>query len=329
MASSYQHAKRDCPEYLRHKRSLISPAILKKAGIPFTTAIQYPGDAIVTFPGSYHFGFNTGFNIAEATNFAVPEWIPYGRQAKVCLCRPDSVRIDINKFEQLLLQYEREARQNKRFMWAEWVARTKRKRKQEQIANASYGSSPNKVARTESTETQKRSKDFWVEVVQPAKRSASLKSKKKKNNKKSESKVTSKSKKGLKSEWDDEVWHLAKPVVRKALQPSSRVLCIIPAVITNDPTHNKRSSTNSLKRDRRGCDSSDEEDEQCFAGSVVEIHDGFVRIRLDGLTKLDDVWLEATSSKLFLDGGRWEEKETDFKMPAKHFWKIEDSKGVL
>ena len=69
---------------------------------PFTFMVQYPGEAMVTFPGAYHFGFNAGFNIAEATNFGVPEWIPFGKQAKVCLCRPDSVRIDMEQFCKLL-----------------------------------------------------------------------------------------------------------------------------------------------------------------------------------------------------------------------------------
>ena len=35
----------ECHEFLRHKRCLLSPAILKKAGIKFTTCIQRPGDA--------------------------------------------------------------------------------------------------------------------------------------------------------------------------------------------------------------------------------------------------------------------------------------------
>ena len=63
--SHFGAAAAQCPEFLRHKRYLLSPAILRKAGISFTTQIQRPGDAIITFPGSYHFGFNTGFNIAE------------------------------------------------------------------------------------------------------------------------------------------------------------------------------------------------------------------------------------------------------------------------
>ena len=39
--------------------------------------------------------------------------------------------------------------------------------------------------------------------------------------------------------------------------------------------------------------------------------------------KKDDIWMSVNSSKLFVDGGRWEE-DNDFKMPAKHYWKEED-----
>jgi jumonji domain-containing protein 2 len=35
----------ECSEFLRHKRCLLSPSILKKAGIRFTTCVQRPGDA--------------------------------------------------------------------------------------------------------------------------------------------------------------------------------------------------------------------------------------------------------------------------------------------
>jgi jumonji domain-containing protein 2 len=35
----------ECSEFLRHKRCLLSPAILRKAGIKFTTCVQRPGDA--------------------------------------------------------------------------------------------------------------------------------------------------------------------------------------------------------------------------------------------------------------------------------------------
>lgn len=299
MESNYHHAKKECPEYLRHKRSLVSPAILKQAGIPYTRTVQYPGDAIITFPGSYHSGFNAGFNVAEATNFATPEWIPYGKTARVCNCRPDSVRLDICKFENLLVRYEKEVLQTKRVLWKDWVHRVKKKRVQEEISNASYGSDPKKVKnmndRNQKSGSVSKPRDFWVEVVQ----SSSTKSTKKCKSKKSRKQTAHE---------QVEIWHLAKPVGQKALRELDRVLCIIPAVVSSSLTN---------------IDCSEEESEECFAGYIFERLNNDVRVRLDGMRKEDDTWMTVDSPKLFLDGGRWEEKN-DFKMPAKHYWKEED-----
>jgi len=286
----FHQAKRRCPEYMRHKRALVSPAILKKAGIRFTTAVQYPGDAMITFPGGYHFGFNTGFNVAEATNFAVPEWIPYGRRANVCLCRPDSVRLDMNKFERLLLQYEKEVKQCRRITWKDWANKLSKKRN-EGIEEQQLRSPSNK-AKGE----QGQRKPFWVEVVQAANGT------KKKARQRSESRKRSKE--------PNEIWHLAKPGGRKSLTASARVLCIVPAVLEGKPASS-------------GVSSDDDEDEECFAGVILEDRDDHVRIRFDGMSKKDDMWIPIDSPKIFLDGGRWHD---DVRLPKLHYWRVEDSK---
>lgn len=287
----YHHAKSECSEFMRHKRVLLSPAILKKAGIPFTTTVQYPGDAIITFPGSYHFGFNTGFNVAEATNFAVPEWVPFGRMANVCLCRPDSVRFDMNKFERLLLQYEREVKQSKRITWRDWAIRLRKKRSE---GEALHANSP-KGKKQENDSHNSKPKEFWVEVMQPSGKQQAAKAKSSRKRKQSQ----------------HEIWHLAKPGRRKSLQPQTRVLCIVPAVMDGD---------------EEDSDSADEEDnEQCFAGVIVEVQDKHARVHFDGMTRKEDSWIPLDSPKLFLDGGRWGEDVSE-NLPARHYWREEDSR---
>ncbi|XP_051996855.1 lysine-specific demethylase 4A-like isoform X2 [Xyrauchen texanus] len=87
-----------CEAFLRHKMTLISPSILRKYGIPFEKVTQEAGEFIVTFPYGYHTGFNHGFNCAESTNFATQRWIDYGKQATLCSCRKDMVKISMDVF---------------------------------------------------------------------------------------------------------------------------------------------------------------------------------------------------------------------------------------
>ena len=87
-----------CSEFLRHKSTQISPSILKNAGIKYHKIIHKPGEFMIIFSKCYHMGFNTGFNCAEAVNFALNKWIPTGYNVKRCLCDPDCAQIDMDEF---------------------------------------------------------------------------------------------------------------------------------------------------------------------------------------------------------------------------------------
>lgn len=89
---------KECPAYLRHKMTMISPSHLKKYSIPYNKITQEAGEFMITFPYGYHAGFNHGYNCAESTNFASPRWVEYGKRATQCYCRPDMVRISMDTF---------------------------------------------------------------------------------------------------------------------------------------------------------------------------------------------------------------------------------------
>jgi jumonji domain-containing protein 2 len=314
-----------CPEFLRHKRCLISPAILKKAGIRFQTAVQFPGEAIITFPASYHFGFNMGFNVAEATNFGVPEWLPFGQKASVCLCRPHAVRISVSRLAELLKLYEHDQkrlRRGNRLSWSQWSEKRRRQQEEEEAERklrekykrkmTSAASAQKKKGKVKQSEQQRRN-EFWVEVVRPT-TGGVAKTVKGKTTKPGGSKGKSLSR-GTGVTSSTEIWHLAKPIRRKqGLALEDRVLCMLPG------------TTNI--RDEESSDDDEEkappEEEQCFAGIVTEIDDNHVRVHLNGLPRSEDVWMDVNSPKLYIDGGQWNEKEQN--IPELHYWEEMDSK---
>ncbi|EEH60507.1 JmjN/JmjC protein, partial [Micromonas pusilla CCMP1545] len=69
------------PDLLHSLVTILSPKVLRDEGIPVYRAEQHPRSYIITFPYAYHAGFNTGFNCAEAVNFAPVDWLPFGAVA--------------------------------------------------------------------------------------------------------------------------------------------------------------------------------------------------------------------------------------------------------
>lgn len=41
---------------------------------------------MIVLSSAFHYGFNHGFNVAEAVNFATASWLPAGRKARPCMC---------------------------------------------------------------------------------------------------------------------------------------------------------------------------------------------------------------------------------------------------
>ena len=87
-----------CPDFLRHKQYLISPKKLQAHRVPYCQGAQRAGEFMITFPRGYHWGFNSGANVAEAVNFALPNWIEHAKHASACRCIRDSVHIDMEVF---------------------------------------------------------------------------------------------------------------------------------------------------------------------------------------------------------------------------------------
>ena len=89
---------RECSEFLRHKTTLIEPSVLIKKGIGLHKIVQKAREFVVARAAAYHSGFNAGYNIAEAVNFALPSWLELVKDVNYCRCESDSVRINMNVF---------------------------------------------------------------------------------------------------------------------------------------------------------------------------------------------------------------------------------------
>uniref|UniRef100_A0A2C9WI55 [Histone H3]-trimethyl-L-lysine(4) demethylase n=1 Tax=Manihot esculenta TaxID=3983 RepID=A0A2C9WI55_MANES len=66
------------PDLLFQLVTMLNPSVLQGNGVPVYSVLQEPGNFVITFPKSYHGGFNFGLNCAEAVNFAPADWLPHG-----------------------------------------------------------------------------------------------------------------------------------------------------------------------------------------------------------------------------------------------------------
>lgn len=75
-------------------------------GIRLRKMIHREGEFLISRCSGYHAGFNFGFNIAEAVNFALPDWLQVAKNVQCCKCINDSVRINMGSFLQNIKQSE-------------------------------------------------------------------------------------------------------------------------------------------------------------------------------------------------------------------------------
>ncbi|XP_020112554.1 uncharacterized protein LOC109727081 isoform X2 [Ananas comosus] len=66
------------PDLLFQLVTMLNPSVLQENGVPVYSVVQEPGNFVITFPRSFHGGFNFGLNCAEAVNFAPADWLPHG-----------------------------------------------------------------------------------------------------------------------------------------------------------------------------------------------------------------------------------------------------------
>ncbi|KAI8111962.1 hypothetical protein M9435_004459 [Picochlorum sp. BPE23] len=78
MQDALPHLFEASPSLLYQLVTQIHPRELIKRGVPVYRVVHPPRTFVVTMPNAYHSGFNTGFNCAEAVNFAAPPWLRYG-----------------------------------------------------------------------------------------------------------------------------------------------------------------------------------------------------------------------------------------------------------
>jgi histone demethylase JARID1 len=72
------------PALLYQLVTMMNPGRLQELGVKVVGCDQRPNEFVITWPRAYHCGFNHGINFNEAVNFALPDWLPQGKE---CILR--------------------------------------------------------------------------------------------------------------------------------------------------------------------------------------------------------------------------------------------------
>ncbi|KAJ4479141.1 jumonji superfamily protein [Lentinula aciculospora] len=103
------------PDLLFQLVTLMNPKRLAEVGVRVYACNQRAGEFVLTFPKAYHAGFNHGLNFNEAVNFALPDWLPFGRD---CVQRYRAFRkLPVFSHDELLITITQHSPFIKTAMW--------------------------------------------------------------------------------------------------------------------------------------------------------------------------------------------------------------------
>ncbi|KAJ6539749.1 PLU-1-like protein-domain-containing protein [Mycena capillaripes] len=103
------------PDLLFQLVTLMNPKRVTDAGVRVYACNQRAGEFVITCPKSYHAGFNHGFNFNEAVNFALPDWLSYGRE---CVQRyREHRKLPVFSHDELLITITQQSQSIKTALW--------------------------------------------------------------------------------------------------------------------------------------------------------------------------------------------------------------------
>ncbi|KAF9006679.1 jumonji superfamily protein [Cyathus striatus] len=103
------------PDLLFQLVTLMNPRRVKDAGVRIYGCNQRAGEFVITYPKAYHAGFNHGLNFNEAVNFALPDWLPFGRD---CVQRyREHRKLPVFSHDELLITITQQSQSIKTAIW--------------------------------------------------------------------------------------------------------------------------------------------------------------------------------------------------------------------